>query len=157
MKTIALFLYAYLERFQNLLYEFSHKHKLSIQLISLMIAIYISFLFFFRMKSTHKKYVAISLLVVANLLFLVLAIINYYQWGVNFWEYAVFGPGFILGMDIFYGLAIKYSEQKILHRVMFALFLICMLVYLESVILADIIPVNQMRSSGLLAYLSSNI
>jgi hypothetical protein len=109
------------------------------------------------MKSTNKKYVTISLIVSANLLFLLIALINYYQWGVSFWEYAVFGPGFILGIDIFYYLGAKYSENKIMHRVMFALFLICTLVFMESVILADIIPVNQMRSSGLLAYLSSNI
>ncbi len=157
MKTIEIFLYTYLERFQNLTYEFPHQHKLPIQLISLIVIIYISFLFFFRMKSTHKKYVAICLLVVANLLFLLLAVITYYQWGVNFWEYAVFGPGFILGMDIFHYLGLKYSEKKIMHRIMFALFLICTFVYTESVILVDIIPVNQMRSSGLLAYLFSTI
>lgn len=153
MKTIAKFLYAHLDRLQSLMYDFSHEHRLSIQLISLVAIIYLSFLFFFRMKSTHKKYVAISLLGLANLLFLLIAIVNYYQWGVGFWEYAVFGPGFVLGMDIFYYLSLKYSERKIMHRVMFALFFICAFVYAESVILADIIPVNQMRSSGLLAYL----
>jgi len=157
MKTIAKFLYTYLERFQSLTYEFSHEHRLSIQLISLAAAIFISFLFFFRMKSTHKKYVAIGLIASANLLFLLIAFINYYGWEVSIWEYAMFGPGFILGMDIFYYLGTKYSEHKIMHRVMFALFLICTLIFTESVILADILPVNQMRSSGLLAYLSSNI
>ncbi len=152
MNTISQQIFSYIDSFQTLTYGFSHRHRLPIQLISLIATIYISFLFFFRMISKHKRYIAIALIVFANILFLLFGIINYYHWGVTFWEYAVFGPGFILGVDIFYYLGTKYNDNKIMRRLIFALFLICTLIFMESFVLTEILPVNQMRESGLLAF-----